>query len=683
MPIQLIATTPIVATNIDDTLIGEFYNDLRMHAPFFKDWKSEYDPNIPRSRGVLRSGKSYWTPEENQEVLEALKAIGWTKVSKMEHYTNYTLVTREDSSWPIFLDRMDGVISIRQDTTLPFIPGLGQIEEALKKSGWKYKYEGSSENPIGQGNYQTFKISPDDNPSVAFKDILNLVRTALDTHGTVNRPSFVSNPWTKSGRTKVHPGQRNTYEFRTGKYCNWRVSKPDNLFKEYMIHTTGDHGIEYRKTKASSMKTQLIATKSIKKIDSRTELRPEKLEPKFKPSDKLKKLTRTHSVYVVFPEDGGSELDYAFDRQAAEKLIVKYPGKKPVVVKLPSYSHREVKAASVKAKTTKVKAYADYVRAAAFKIFGKGVGIDPSNGTKDVAGENVVHITPAAGVDLKKHKEFAEMLKGINSVEYSAPDTDFKPGSIKVVFKKNVKSAVVKAAPFNFPDPVKPNSTEQGWTEQQKKYEIAKARKRGEEDCKRGIQYEECPYSNFPVKEQAWKAGWNYISRQISGAVKAVVMPIQLIATQPIRAGHWVLKNLDGEEERFKDRYSPAALAWQKSHSKPKKAPKGTQAYWDQQPFGTLTPATVITDDDQALYKQMLTFLGKKSKNVTDYTVYRRPPETKEGIRVATAEVRAVLYYSKQEMMDLGGDDDTSDGVWLDVHRDPKDPKKFVFKFKG
>lgn len=460
------------------------------------------------------------------------------------------------------------------------------------------------------------------------------------------------------------------------------------------------------------MPTQLIATKSIKKIDSRTELRPEKLEPKFKPSDKLKKLTRTHSVYVVFPEDGGSELDYAFDRQAAEKLIVKYPGKKPVVVKLPSYSHREVKAASVKAKTTKVKAYADYVRAAAFKIFGKGVGIDPSNGTKDVAGENVVHITPAAGVDLKKHKEFAEMLKGINSVEYSAPDSDFKQGSIKVVFKKNVKSAVNPAAgvipgqefvveiPFiayqtkvqsgrlvfmktkaTIEKGARIRVAEVSGPQQMVHFSIADG---SEENQRRnyGCLYRDLVKNVNNVKSsaepgklprsEAPKVDWQDLS-----------MPIQLIATQPIRAGHWVLKNLDGEEERFKDRYSPAALAWQKSHSKPKKAPKGTQAYWDQQPFGTLTPATGITDDDQALYKQMLTFLGKKSKNVTDYTVYRRPPETKEGIRVATAEVRAVLYYSKQEMMDLGGDDDTSDGVWLDVHRDPKDPKKFVFKFKG
>lgn len=87
-----------------------------------------------------------------------------------------------------------------------------------------------------------------------------------------------------------------------------------------------------------------------------------------------------------------------------------------------------------------VRAYADYVRAAAFKIFGKGVGIDPSVGTKIVSGERIVHIVPPTSTPLAKHKQFAEMLSGIASVDHSSPDPDFKKNAIKVVFKKNVKS---------------------------------------------------------------------------------------------------------------------------------------------------------------------------------------------------------------------------------------------------
>lgn len=90
-----------------------------------------------------------------------------------------------------------------------------------------------------------------------------------------------------------------------------------------------------------------------------------------------------------------------------------------------------------------VTALADYVRAAAFKIFGKQVGIDPSTGTKLLNGERVIHIVPQLGVPLAKHKEFAEMLKGINSVDHSSPDNDFKKGAIKVVMKKNVTSKKV------------------------------------------------------------------------------------------------------------------------------------------------------------------------------------------------------------------------------------------------
>jgi hypothetical protein len=102
---------------------------------------------------------------------------------------------------------------------------------------------------------------------------------------------------------------------------------------------------------------------------------------------------------------------------------------------------------SVTSKKTAVKAYADYVRAAAYKIFGKEIGIDPSIGTKVVSGERVIHIVPKKGSQLKDHKKFADMLSGINSVDYSAPDNDFKPGAIKIVFKKNVRSSVVKSSP--------------------------------------------------------------------------------------------------------------------------------------------------------------------------------------------------------------------------------------------
>lgn len=124
----------------------------------------------------------------------------------------------------------------------------------------------------------------------------------------------------------------------------------------------------------------------------------------------------------------------------------------PITQDPPMTNIRQIQTASAKSPAPKtlggkahvvaeaIKAYADYVRAAAFKIFGKGVGIDPSVGTKIVSGERIVHIVPPTSAPLSKHKQFAEMLSGIASVDHSSPDPDFKKNAIKVVFKKNVKS---------------------------------------------------------------------------------------------------------------------------------------------------------------------------------------------------------------------------------------------------
>jgi hypothetical protein len=102
-------------------------------------------------------------------------------------------------------------------------------------------------------------------------------------------------------------------------------------------------------------------------------------------------------------------------------------------------SRKNVTASKVEA--TEIKAYADYVRDAANKVFGPKVGIDPSMGTKLVDGENVIHIVPPYGSLPKNHKQFIEMLKGFGSVDRTEYDPKFKKGSIKVIMKKGVKSS--------------------------------------------------------------------------------------------------------------------------------------------------------------------------------------------------------------------------------------------------
>lgn len=49
----------------------------------------------------------------------------------------------------------------------------------------------------------------------------------------------------------------------------------------------------------------------------------------------------------------------------------------------------------------------------------------------------------------------------------------------------------------------------------------------------------------------------------------------------------------------------------------------------------------------------------------------------KSGINVSGAKVRVTVLYSKDD--DLGLDKDTSDAVYINVERDPKDPKKIKF----
>ena len=190
----------------------------------------------PRSGNSLFSPNGSWDHEGMADAIEALKTAGWTRVFNDGFYQ---LVTRADKTWPIRIDKSDGKIQIGQDDSAPFVDGFAQIEQALKSSGWKFTYRGSEDDAVFQGNAHFFTIPKAKNPGVTKGAVVKLVEKAVDSFVNVTRPSFIDNPWTKLGKTKIFPGQNNSYRVKIGN-IEWDIDQSYDKADWTISTTLGD-----------------------------------------------------------------------------------------------------------------------------------------------------------------------------------------------------------------------------------------------------------------------------------------------------------------------------------------------------------------------------------------------------------------------------------------------------------
>lgn len=147
---------------------------------------------------------------------------------------------------------------------------------------------------------------------------------------------------------------------------------------------------------------------------------------------------------------------------------------------------------------------------------------------------------------------------------------------------------------------------------------------------------------------------------------------------QDLFEGTWVIKNKDGKEKRFKDDTSPEAKAWASSSSPVKtKVAAYSQKYWDRkkdesESYSDVFPSTKIDPQSKDI-EGMPGF----SHNVDDLHVQKRSTAEFNGVMCATADIRVVMAFDKDD--DMGLDEPTSDAVYIRVRRDEKKPKTLVF----
>lgn len=211
------------ATYLSDSLREEFMEDLKKHSPYFAKWVRG------RYAGSLRFPGDIYSPEAqnvSQEVEEELNRLGWKPRGPFKAGDRmYTF--KGTGQWPILYDGLDKGILIHSDETDNYIPGSDAVQRALKAAGLSVEINRGGR--WDENNDLLLIISKKGKPTLRGASVAKIVQQALDADMRVNRPAYIDNPWTKTGRTQLIPGQRNSYELHSG---DWRWSV--NTYTDYI-----------------------------------------------------------------------------------------------------------------------------------------------------------------------------------------------------------------------------------------------------------------------------------------------------------------------------------------------------------------------------------------------------------------------------------------------------------------
>ena len=214
--------TLVQSTRISDSLKREFYEDLKKQSPFFRDW-------VPGRYDTLQMPFTSYDDLDKQleDTVAELTRLGWKK-TRTEDPTRISMAINGED-WPIFIDGMSGVsISVTMDRGGGEPAGTQEILKALKSKGIKFRMQGEG-HAFTHGTERIIVV--DKIAGLNAKTLATLVSQALDNGVRTNRPEYVDNPWTKTGRTQIIPGQRNSYEVEIGD-VRWSIRTYD---KDYMI----------------------------------------------------------------------------------------------------------------------------------------------------------------------------------------------------------------------------------------------------------------------------------------------------------------------------------------------------------------------------------------------------------------------------------------------------------------
>lgn len=179
----------------------DFLNGLKDNVRVLSDWtiNGKY---LTRNFTADEVGDEKFRHRALKDALDGLAAAGWKVRSKDR--CDYFLDRNGD--WPITLrdlGRLEIWVRGDREETLLEIPGHKAIADALKKAGRKFK----ERRVIGSG-LLSFNV---DRQGTTAASIAKLVQTALDADMRVHRPAYMSNPWSKSGKTKLFPSEKNSY----------------------------------------------------------------------------------------------------------------------------------------------------------------------------------------------------------------------------------------------------------------------------------------------------------------------------------------------------------------------------------------------------------------------------------------------------------------------------------------
>jgi hypothetical protein len=157
--------------------------------------------------------------------------------------------------------------------------------------------------------------------------------------------------------------------------------------------------------------------------------------------------------------------------------------------------------------------------------------------------------------------------------------------------------------------------------------------------------------------------------------------------------GHWVIKNKDGVEKRFKDDESPAAKAWKDSAAKKRapavKAEKYSQEWWEAKEDKAERYGDVLTPWSRIelgvgggdLSNDEVEAVGKDQGfgTIDDFHKLGTGETKVDGVHCATIRIRVVAVYTKEDDLGIEGDEPVSDSYNVMLRRDTQNPKKFVF----
>lgn len=200
-----------LSKHLDFGLQIEFLQELKKHVPCLSgpEWVIQKHELVRKYANLDELYDNKLEATLMQTLLHDLSALGW-KVRRKEGA--YKTVVDIDGKWPITINSLDGLHLYIWDDFLPEYvepTGYKAIEAALKAKGCQFT---RSNLP---GYYPSIKIA---RAGCTVGSIAKLVSEALGRDMRVNRPAYIDNPWTKTGKTKIHPSQTNFYDIEAGDF---------------------------------------------------------------------------------------------------------------------------------------------------------------------------------------------------------------------------------------------------------------------------------------------------------------------------------------------------------------------------------------------------------------------------------------------------------------------------------